>query len=139
MPRIGDKIKIIGNVSNHYYDIGNIYFITRIEKNGVVAIDSNGRGGEYLTPIEYEIVWDTFTIQMLNDKEKDLLLELNKEKFIVNYLEENNIDECSSNEIIASYMIHLFNSKNSELKNELVKILNEINSNFTLEKLNHNL
>jgi len=64
---------------------------------------------------------------------------LNKEKFIVNYLEENNIDECSSNEIIASYMIHLFNSKNSELKNELVKILNEINSNFTLEKLNHNL
>lgn len=134
MPRAGDKIKIIANNTGHRYIIGDEYKILRIEESGVSAYNTTGAGGESLQPSEYEVVYDTFSIKTLEDREKELHSLLNRYKYVIDYLEENSLEECSLNEINADLMIHYL--KNNQLK-ELTKILNEINSSFCIDKLKH--
>lgn len=134
MPNIGDKIRIINNLTGHHFNIGSVYIVFRIEGSGIIAYDDAGNGGSYLISDEYEVIYDTFSINSLENREKELLTLIEKCKYVINYLEENQIEECSSNEINADLMVYYL--KTNRVK-ELTKILNEINCNLTIDKL-HN-
>lgn len=134
MPRIGSSIKIIENKSGHHYNIGEIYKISRIEVNGVSAYSDEGRGGDFIRNDEYEVIYDNFSAKTLENREKELINKIEKSKFVLNYLEENNLEECLPSEINASIMLKYLNSNNLK---ELAKIINEINSGYSIEKLNH--
>lgn len=134
MPKVGDKIRITANRTGHQYIIGSDYKVFRIEEAGITAYNEAGAGGAYLRHDEYEVVYDIFSIKSLEDKVKEITAILEKAKYILNYLEENQMEECSLNELNADLMLHYL--KTNQVK-ELAKILNEINSNFTIDKLQH--
>jgi hypothetical protein len=134
MPKIGDKIRIIANNSGHRYAIGHECIITSIDNYGY----SPDNRDTYLMQNEFEIISDIFSLESLEKDENQLLSELNTEKFIINFLEKNDLSECRYNDMLAEYLIQLFESDNPNKRTELAKIINTMNNSFVMEKLNNN-
>jgi hypothetical protein len=138
MPKIGDKILITANTGSHNYTIGRTYIICGQSGGSWQANDpASGFYGNNLTISEFKVVPNKIDLKSLEKDEKDLETEINKYKFILKYLDENEKDECEESELTAAYLIDLFESDVPNKKDELVKILNKLNNSIKIDTITY--
>lgn len=138
MIKIGDKILVKNNYSGHNYNIGNYYIICGIKGNSFSAYDpiTNFQGNN-INFEDFEVI-SKIGSDELNEKKKKLNYNLKKLKFILNFIENQNLESCDEFEINSLYLISLFESNEPDKKDELAKILNKLSNKIKIDFIKYN-
>ena len=119
MFKVGDRIKVVANSCNHNYQIGRIYIVSYVNAmaRSLTASDLNGRLGNNLIYADIELVLPNRAdieseIRSLTEQVRELEAKLD-------YLDENDLDECEENDFRAYRVLTLIEDQNMDKKEKL--------------------
>jgi hypothetical protein len=141
--KIGDVVKPIANTNNHNYAIGRKHTIIAAYNNGapnngiyywLLRDDTNGiQGQSYIS--ENDLALYSITKKEVENKIKDMEIEIHKNRKMLEYLSEENKEEVNVTEFFAWYIVQIMESEDPKKKEKISKLLNSVTNNINLDIL----
>lgn len=137
--KVGDSIKPT-KVGNHGYIVGKKYTLYQQYNNGGALQpywtlrdpDSGAVGTNYIQESELEI---SLTRKDLNDKVKDMEIEIIKNKKMIEYLDNQHKDEIDSIEFFAWYIVQIMESDDPKKTEKISKLLNSVTNSINIDSI----
>jgi hypothetical protein len=139
--KVGDIVKPIRNTCNHAYIIGRKYEITAQYVNGgggpiywsLRDVENGTVNGTYIA--EADLALFSLNRKEIENKIKEMEIEIDKNKKMIEYLETENKDEVDSNEFFAWYIVRIMESEDPRRKERVSKLLNSISNNINFDQI----
>lgn len=138
--KIGDFVKPVTNTCNHQYVIGKKYRISQQYQGGgglvywyLIDPDTGMQGGTCI--LETDIDPYSINKKMLEDKIKDMEIEMEKNRKMLDYLQSEHKDDVEPTEFFAWYIVQIMESNDPKKTEKISKLLNSVNNNINLDKI----